>query len=730
MRLSSLKTIFILTLLLMSQTEVLGLASKERGDKGEKNMKHKYTNRLINESSPYLLQHAHNPVDWYPWGDEAFERAAREDKPVFLSIGYSTCHWCHVMEVESFDNEQIAKIMNENFVSIKVDREQRPDVDQIYMRAVQIMTGSGGWPLSVFLTADGKPFYGGTYFPPTDRYGRIGFERLLLTIADAWKNRRQELMDSAGKMSQFLAESVGAGEEVKLSADVLTKAFNYSESIFDSTYGGFGAAPKFPQPTGLSMLLGYWQRAGENPALDMVEKTLDEMAKGGIYDHIGGGFHRYSTDARWLTPHFEKMLYDQALISKVYLQAFQITKKKRYAEVVREIFDYVLRDMTDTEGGFYSAEDADSEGREGTFYLWKPEQINSVLSKEEAEIFNTYYDVTKRGNFEENKTILNIAVSMEDLERKFQKKRDETAATLASARLKVFTERQGRIRPHRDDKIITAWNGLMISSLAYGGAVLQERKYILAAERAADFVLENLYKDGRLMRYYRNGKAIQPGFLDDYTFTILGLLDLYEATFDIRWLVKARQLTEEMIGLFADEDKGGFFLTGNDSEKLIARSKPDYDGAIPSGNSAAALGLLRLGRITMNTQFLEQGEKTLKLFSQQLEQNHIYLSMMLTALNFWLGPTQEIVIAGDADAPETKQMLNLVRGAFLPNSVLLLHTQNSESSKLYSTIPFIKNQTAINDKTTAYVCENYVCSQPVNNVEDLRKKLLDTQHTK
>ncbi len=702
---------------------------------GEKKMSdpevaHKHTNRLINESSPYLQQHAHNPVDWYPWGDEAFDRAKKEDKPVFLSIGYSTCHWCHVMEYESFENEQIAEIMNEYFVSIKVDREQRPDVDQIYMNAVQLMTGSGGWPLSVFLTPDRKPFYGGTYFPPKDTFGRPGFERVLVAIANAWENQRQQLVDSAGKLSGFLADGTRPTGETKLSPDLLKGAFDYLQSTFDTTYGGFGAAPKFPQPTNLSLLLYYRHRTGEKDALNMVEKTLDEMAKGGMYDHIGGGFHRYSTDAIWLVPHFEKMLYDQALISKTYIQAYQITKKKKYADIAREIFDYVLRDMTDVDGGFYSAEDADSEGKEGTFYRWEYTEIKSILDNHSAEIFNAYYGVTEKGNFEEGKTILNITTSIEQLGKTFQKDYAEITDILTATRSRLFEERTKRIRPHRDDKVITAWNGLMISSLAYGGAVLQEEKYITAAKRSAEFILRTLYENGRLMRYYRDGRAVEKAFLDDYVFVTMAFLDLYEATFDAKWLIEAKKLSEQTIELFADSEKGGFFLTGSDGEKLITRTKPSSDGAIPSGNSIAALALLKLGRLTMNQLFIEQGNKVLESFSQQLRQSPAYSSAMLTALSFWLGPTQEIVIAGNAEATDTKQMLKLLRSKFLPSAVVLLHEEGRKGSAIEQIVPFVRNQTAIDSKATAYICENYICNQPLNNIEDFEKMISSTDWNK
>jgi uncharacterized protein YyaL (SSP411 family) len=451
----------------------------------------------------------------------------------------------------------------------------------------------------------------------------------------------------------------------------------------------------------------------------MVEESLDAMAGGGIYDHLGGGFHRYATDARWLVPHFEKMLYDQALLSKVYLQAYQITGNERYARTAREVFDYVLRDMTDPAGGFYSAEDADSEGEEGTFYLWEPGQIADVLDKDQAKLFNACYGVTKRGNFEKGKTILNVTASIEQLEKEFEKDRAAITNALSAARSKLFADREKRVRPHRDDKVITAWNGLMISSLAYGGTVLGERKYTEAAERSAGFILNTLHKDERLMRYYRDGHVIGKAFLDDYAFLIMGLLDLYEATFDARWLIEAGRLSEEMIRLFADSSGGGFFLAGKDGEKLIARTKPSSDGAVPSGNSVAALALLKLGRLTMSPHFAEQGGKILEAFSAQLQQSPAYSSAMLAALDFRLGPGSEIIIAGSADAADTKQMLKLIRSRFLPNAVVLLHDQGKANSSLYEVVPFMKNQTAIGGKATAYVCENYACKKPVNSVSEL-----------
>ena len=690
---------------------------------GVENMDHKYTNKLINESSPYLLQHAHNPVDWYPWSKEAFEIAKSQDKPIFLSIGYSSCHWCHVMERESFSNEELAKVLNENFVSIKVDREQRPDVDNVYMNAVQMMTGSGGWPLSVFLTPQGRPFYGGTYFPAEDAYGRPGFKKMLLAISEAWKNRRTELLESAGKISEALKDLGKQPGKKILSPDTLQEAQSYLKRIFDSTYGGFGSAPKFPQPSNLSMLLSYWYRTADEESLEMVEATLDAMAKGGIYDHIGGGFHRYSTDERWLVPHFEKMLYDQALLSKSYIQAYQVTGKETYARVAKEIFDYVLRDMTDAKGGFYSAEDADSEGGEGRFYVWEPQEIKDVLGKDEAEVFNEYYGVTGRGNFEAGKSILNISKSPHDLAKQFKRDRKAIENILMKGRSKLLKHRAKRPRPYRDDKVIVAWNGLMISSLAYGGAALGEARYIDAAQNCAEFVLGTLQRDGRLMRYYRNGETVGLGFLDDYAFMIMGLLDLYEATFDVRWLIESKKLAEQMIELFGDEKGGGFYLVGNDAERLIVRNKPSYDGAVPSGNSVAAFVLLKLGRLTMERRFAHWGQRTLEAFSSQLAQSPTSLSAMLIALELWLGPGQEIVIAGDAEQADTKKMFRLVHNSFLPKAVVLFHASADDGKAIEKIVPFSKEQVAVDDKATAYVCENYVCKRPVNSVSELKSLL-------
>ena len=717
------KNAFLITVIVVLALIAIWTISKQAltGRKAveEKAMETAYTNRLINETSPYLLQHAHNPVDWFSWSDEAFEKAKQQDRPIFLSIGYSTCHWCHVMERESFSDKHIAKIMNDHFISIKVDREQRPDVDNIYMTAVQMMTGIGGWPLSVFLTPDGKPFYGGTYFPPTDSFGRPGFDRVLLTIADAWQNRRTELLDSAGRISRVLAKINEPDPNQPLSTGILDKAFTRFENSFDSVNFGFGAAPKFPQPTNLLFLLRYWRRTGNERALQMVEKTLDTMAKGGIYDHIGGGFHRYSTDTKWLVPHFEKMLYDQALLTRAYIEAWQITATPVYSKVAREVLDYILRDMTDPAGGFYSAEDADSEGKEGLFYLWRPQQIEAVLGKDSAEVFNAYYGVTEKGNFEEGMTILNVTESTGKFAKHLHKEPAEIETDLAQSRRKLLRLRAKRTRPYRDDKIIVAWNGLMISSLACAGAALGESKYIDAAESSAEFVLSNLQHKGRLARYWRADRAVGLGFLDDYAFMIMALLDLYEATFEVRWLVEAKQLADQMTQLFSDPNGGAFYLTGTDAQELLVRSKPGYDGVVPGGNSVAAVGLLRLGRMTMERKFSTKAEQILNEFSAQLNESPNSLSAMLAAVDFRLGPSQEIVIAGTPGKSDTRKMLKLIHNRFLPNAVVLFHPTGQAAADIEKLAPFLKTQVAINGKATAYVCENFICKMPVTDVSKL-----------
>ncbi|HBG27185.1 MAG: hypothetical protein A2Y10_07420 [Planctomycetes bacterium GWF2_41_51] len=681
------------------------------------------TNRLIDENSPYLLQHAHNPVDWFAWTDEAFEKARKEDKPVFLSIGYSACHWCHVMERESFENENIARILNENFISIKVDREERQDIDDVYMNAVQAMTGTGGWPLSVFMTPNAIPFYGGTYFPPQDMPGRPSFERILLTVAEAWKKNKNKLVDSAEKISTALASITSEIKTIAISDEILIQANSQLKKSFDGVNGGFGQAPKFPQPGCLLLLLNYWHRTEDKKSLEMVELTLQKMAHGGIYDQLGGGFHRYSTDAQWLVPHFEKMLYDQALISKIYIQAYQATGKDFYAQVAKDIFEYVLREMTDSNGGFYSAQDADIEGKEGEFYIWQMEEIENILGKQNAEVFNKYYGVTNKGNFEERKNILHINRTVEQLAEKFNEPPDKIKNILTHSRNQLLEHRSKRMNLDKDDKIITGWNGLMISALAFGGAVLNEPKYIKAAEKSANFILNSLFENNRLMRYHRKDKASNPAVLDDYAFLAMGLLDLYEADFNAAWLIEAKKITSQMTELF-ENPQGGFYLTAKDSEQLFIRSTPSYDSPIPSGNSAAAIVMLKLDAITGGRTYTNHIEKLFSVSSAQMTQVPLLMTYMISAFDFYSGPSQKIVIASKSPKDETaNKMLKIIRNIFLPNSVTMFHPGAQAQGEIEKIIPYIGKQTPIKDKTAAYICSNQTCGKPVTAPEELESEL-------
>ncbi|MCH7760927.1 thioredoxin domain-containing protein [candidate division TA06 bacterium] len=692
------------------------------GEKGEKNLEN--ANRLIHEKSPYLLQHAYNPVDWYSWGEEALQTAKKENKPIFLSIGYSTCHWCHVMEVESFENEEIAAIMNEHFISIKVDREERPDVDEVYMTAVQAMTGGGGWPLSVFLTPDQKPFFGGTYFPPDDRFGRPGFKKILLTMADAWKTRRDEIENEGARVTTYLQGKwdlpKGGG---RVSEAILEKAYTQLSSSFDETYGGFGGGGnKFPRSMTLSFLMRYYRNTGKERALEIVEKTLEGMAHGGMYDQVGGGFHRYSTDPKWLVPHFEKMLYDNALLAKTYLEAYQLTRKADYAQITREILDYVLRDMSHPEGGFYSAEDADSEGEEGVFYVWRPEEIKEVLGEREGDLFCDYYGATPEGNFEGGKSILHVRRELKGLAKEAGIPVEELKEILQRGRDRLLEVRAKRIRPHRDDKILTAWNGLMISSMTYAYQVLEEPKYLEAAQSSAKFIQKELVKKGRLLRRYREGEAKFLGYLVDYAFFVMALIDLYEATFEIDYLKEALRLHSEMVRLFWDEQGGGFFDTGNDGEVLLARSKEVYDGAIPSGNSIAILNLLRLSELTGNRDLKTLAEKSLNSFSSLLNQSPTAYPQLLCGLDFYLDTPKEIVLAGRHNAEDTRVLLQGIHRHFIPNKVLALATPGD--GKTQKLIPMLEGRLTLNGKATVYVCENYTCKLPTTEVRVMEELLL------
>ncbi len=711
-----------------------------------------HKNRLAKEKSPYLLQHADNPVDWYPWGEEAFQNAKRENKPIFLSIGYSTCHWCHVMEHESFENPEIAKILNEYFVSIKVDREERPDLDNIYMQAVMALTGGGGWPMSLFLTPDKKPFFAGTYFPSESRWGQPGLKDVLISIKDSWQKNRNKVLESSDALTQAIQRDVTEKPQIKFALDqnVLKKAYDQYAQKFDETYGGFGRRPKFPQGHGLSFLLRYWKRTSEPNALRMVEKTLTEMAKGGIYDHIGKGFHRYSTDEHWRLPHFEKMLYDQALLSRTYLEAYQATGKQQYADTARAIFDYVLRDMTDPQGGFYSAEDADSfspeefsdmtpdpkqswQRREGAFYVWRQSEIIDIFGKEDGEIFSFYFGVESDGNVSadpqgefEGKNIFFIAHSFGETAQHFGKSEEETKNIIQQGKEELFSHRQQRPRPPQDDKILVDWNGLMISSLAFGSRVLKEPRYVQAAEQAARFILKNLMrKDGRLLHRYRDGEAVILGTIEDYAFFIHGLIDLYEATFKVEYLKEAKRLTQDMIKFFWDHQKGGFFFTATDAEQLIVRQKEVYDGAIPSGNSVAAFDLIRLARLLQDDQWEKMVEELYLCFAEDVLQAPMSYPQLLMTLDFDLGPSKEIVIAGDLNQEKTIQMIEAIDTYFLPNKVVVLRPSSPQKARdLVTLVPFTEAQISIDGQPTAYICENYRCRLPTTNIDEFKKQLL------
>jgi uncharacterized protein len=687
-----------------------------------------YTNRLAKESSPYLLQHAHNPVDWFPWGDEAFAKARKENKPIFLSIGYSTCHWCHVMERESFENESIAAVLNEHFVAIKVDREERPDVDQVYMAAVQAMTRRGGWPLSVFLTPDLEPFWGGTYFPPEDHGGGAGFRSILLEISRAWKEDRDRLLEHASRLTAALSTRRNAGPG-SLDLDTLGAAYDILSKGFDAERGGFDAAPKFPRTHTLTFLLRHHRRTGEARALEMVKKTLRAIWRGGIHDHLGGGLHRYSTDAEWLVPHFEKMLYDQALAARASLETHQVTGDPFFADMARDIFRYVIRDLTDEAGGFQSAEDADSEGVEGKFYVWSRKEIFDVLGKDDGDLFCKLYGVRRQGNFHDEATgsetgtnILNLKHWPADAAAKLELDAGEFAQRLEAMRAKLLAVRGGRIHPLKDDKVLTDWNGLMISALAYGGRVLDEPSYTDAARRAADFVLETMVADGRLQHRYRKGHASIPAFLDDHAFLILGLLDLYESTHEARWLAEAKRLAGEMIRLFGDE-AGGFVFTGSDGEKLIAAPRDIYDGATPSGNAVAAEVLLRLGLLTGDADLEKAGRATIAAFAGQVGQYPPGYTYMLMALDFAIGPTREIVLTGDASDKASLAMRRAIRKRFLPRTVSVFVPEGDDGATIRKLVPHLADLPATK-KTEARLCQDSTCLPPVATVEEL-ERLLD-----
>jgi uncharacterized protein len=681
---------------------------------------HKHTNRLIHETSPYLLQHAHNPVDWHPWGEEALSRAKKEDKPILLSIGYSSCHWCHVMEKESFEDEGVAKIMNERFINIKVDREERPDLDEIYMNAVQVMTGSGGWPMTVFLTPDLVPFHAGTYFPPEDRGDMPGFPKVLNTVSDYYRTHPQEVSKVATQMRNALHQIVEiVPSRVSMEEKILSNAFETLEGQFNPYYGGFGGAPKFPSSMTLSFLLRYWKRTGAKKALEMVEVTLEKMAHGGMYDHLGGGFHRYSVDDRWLIPHFEKMLYDNALLSRTYFEAYQATRKENYRQVGEEILRYVLREMKSPQGGFYSTQDADSEGEEGKFYVWTRDQIKEILGEEKGTVLSAYYGVANQGNFEAETSVLHVASTVEKVSELYGMSFPDLEALLEKGRKILFAEREKRIKPGRDEKILTSWNSLMIASFVDGFRVTGDEIYLDAAKGGARFILQEMRKDGDLMRVYHRGRCQVKGYSEDYAFFIQSLIDLYEATFESEWLREADEFNRRMIHQFWDERNGGFFFSGKENESLIAQSKSPYDSAIPSTNSVSVSNLLRLGFLTGDDSLKQKAEQILRLFYTYLSEHPSGFSQMLSGFSFFLGP-EEVGIVGSKKDPRTQSMLKEIYHAFLPNKILSFKDPEEEIKG--SWFPFLRD-VRVTGAPAVFVCKDFTCLPPARDEKELRKIL-------
>ncbi|WP_437226080.1 thioredoxin domain-containing protein [Planctomicrobium sp. SH661] len=676
-------------------------------------------NRLAGETSPYLQQHAYNPVDWFPWGEEAFEKAKREDKPIFLSVGYSACHWCHVMERESFENEEIARFLNEHYVSIKVDREERPDVDQIYMSAVQLITRRGGWPMSVFLTPESKPFYGGTYWPPRSSMGMPGFLDILKKLQNYWSSKRDEVETSADQLVEAIhGLAAPLFEEVDLSEETLRQATRDLIQSADRIQGGFGSAPKFPHPMDLRVLLRGWDRFGDEDALNVVRLTLTKMARGGIYDHLGGGFHRYSTDARWLVPHFEKMLYDNALLVPAYLEMFQCTQETFFAQVARETLDYVLREMTSPEGGFYSTQDADSEGVEGKFFVWTEAETRAILGPDDAAVFNACYDVSARGNWEEH-SILNLPRPQSDVAKSLQLEPVELERILSRSRQKLLAARSRRIAPGRDEKVLSGWNGMMISAFAQGASILNQPQYLEAAQRAADFVLSQMKNDpGELLHSYKDGRARFQGYVDDYACMIDGLVDLFQAGSDPQFLEAAIELSEDAIRRFQDDEIGGFFYTANDHEELITRTKDSQDNAIPSGNGMMATALARLGRITGRGDLEEAARKTLAALSGLLAEHPRASGQALLALDFLLGPTSEVVIV-DAGDGKAAAFQNEVWKRFLPRKVVVSWSANRPVPPVLELLEG-KTQTP---RSRFYLCERGACQSPCESPSEAASQI-------
>ena len=686
-------------------------------------------NRLAGEQSPYLLQHKDNPVDWYPWGEEAFAKAQAEDKPVFLSIGYSTCHWCHVMEEESFEDAEVAAALNETFVPIKVDREERPDVDSIYMTVCQMISGRGGWPLTVLLTPDKKPFFAATYLHKHGRFGRMGMMDLIPRVQKLWTEQRDDLLGEADKITTTLRQAAGqAATGEQLDAETLDDAYEQLADRFDPVHGGFGSAPKFPSPHNLLFLLRYAVRAGEEHAVQMVETTLDQMRLGGVFDHVGYGFHRYSTDRRWLLPHFEKMLYDQALLALAYTEAHQALGKPEYARTVHQIFDYVLRDLRDPAGGFHSAEDADSEiapGKyeEGAFYVWSIDEVRDVLSGDRADLVIDIYNLESDGNYADEatqkktgKNILHLQASLAEVAAEQGMDEDMLRREIEAARTQLFEHREERPRPRLDDKVLTDWNGLMIAAMAKAARVLDAPAYAEAATEAASFMLDTMRDaDGRLLHRYRNGDTAIRAHLDDYACLVWGLIELYQTTFEAEWLGEALRLTDELLDHHWDDDNGGFFLTADDTETLIVRQKEFYDGAMPSGNSVALYNLVRLGRMAERPDFEERAQRLVEMAAAQVQQQPTGFTGLLVGFDFALGPSQEVVIAGEPGAKDTVEMLQKIRSVYAPRKIVLLRQTDQDEPPITRYAPFTNEQRGMNGRATAYVCEHFQCEAPTTD---------------
>ena len=679
-------------------------------------------NRLADETSPYLLQHAHNPVDWYPWGRDALERARAEQKPVLLSVGYSACHWCHVMERESFEDTATAALMNELFVNVKVDREERPDVDSIYMTAVQQMTGQGGWPMTMFLTPAGEPFYGGTYFPPEPRHGMPSFRQVLLAVAEAWRERRAEVERSAGEMHSLLAQSSAlrpSAADAELAA-VLQSAYASLTPRFDERWGGFGGAPRFPQPMILEFLLRRWKRTGEENALRMADVTLRRMAEGGMYDHVGGGFARYSTDARWLVPHFEKMLYDNALLTRAYLHAWQATHDDAHRRVVEETLGWVEREMTSPEGGFYSALDADSEGEEGRFYLWTPAEVDALLGPEDGPLFRRYYDVSEAGNFE-GRNILHAAHTVEQVAAAAGVEPERLRAVIERGRRVLYQARAKRVWPGLDDKVLTSWNAMMLHAFAEAGRVLEREDWLRIAVRSAGFLTTALRPEGRLLRTWKGGRAKIPAFLEDHALLVDALVAVYEATWDARWVREAKALADDLLARFWVEDERSLYDTASDAEALVVRPRDLFDNATPSGNSAAVMALLRLGELTGEGRYRQVAEAVLGEMGGLMARVPLGFGHLLCALDFSLAAPVEVAIVGDPAAEETRALVRTVSRIYLPDAVLAGKRDGDDDAA--ELVPLLRDREAIGGRATAYVCERLACRMPVTDPAALAGQL-------